>query len=318
MLNRFLALSLWAGLTLFSCGYASAQEYPVKPLRIYTAEPGGSGDFLARLIASGLSASLGQQVIVENRPAGIILAEAVARAAPDGYSLLYFNSTLWILPFLRKTPYDPVKDFSPISFAASTPNVLVGHPTLPVKSVKELIALAKSKPGALNYASTAIGGSTHLAAELFKSMAGVNIVHIPYKGAGIAITDLLAGQVELLFGVTTAVAPHIKSGRLRALAVTSAQPSRLAPGLPTIASAVPGYECVSIFGVFAPARTNQAILNRLGHEINLVLNNADVREKFVNAGAEPVGGSAADLASALRDDMAKWGKVIRDAGIKVE
>ena len=303
------------GLASVSSAYGQ-QDYPNKPIRILTSEAGGAGDVAARMIAQGISGPLGQQVIVDNR--GIIAGEMTAKAPPDGYTLLYYGSTVWLVPFLRDTvPYDPVKDFAPITLANKQAAVLVVHPAVPVNSVKELIELAKAKPGALNYGSGPAGSPNHLQAELFKSMAGVNIVRIPYKGIAPALNDLIAGQLQLMFPSASSVTPHIKSGRMRALAVTSAQPSPMLPGLPSIAgSGLPGYESVFMLGMFAPARTPAAIITRVNQEVVKVLNRADVKEKFFGMGTESVGSTPEAFAAAIREDMTSMGKVIKDAGIR--
>ncbi len=261
------------------CTYG--QAYPHKPIRILASEPGGSLDFTARLVAQGLTANLGQQVIVENRPSGVITGEIVSKAQPDGYTLLSHGSPLWLLPFLQdNVPYDPLRDLSPIALIVTSPNILVVHPSLPVKSVRELIALAKARPGALNYGTTTLGGPSHLSGELFKSMARVKIVAVPYKGAAQSVQDLISGRVELAFPSAAAATAHIKSGRLRALAVTSAQPSALFPGLPSIsASGLPGYESVGKFGMFAPAGTPANIVKRLNQDVVQVINRAEVNAR---------------------------------------
>jgi tripartite-type tricarboxylate transporter receptor subunit TctC len=297
---------------------AMAQNYPTKPVRIVTAEPGASNDFLSRIIAQGISEPLGQQVIVDNR-ASALVAGIVAKSNPDGYTLMVTTGLVWILPFLQSTSYDPVKDFLPVTIATSSPNVVVVHPSVAVNSVKELIALAKAKPGQLNYGSGSTGSASHLAAELFKSMAGINIVRVPYKSAGPAVTALIAGEVQLMVATSTSVAPHIKSGKLRALAVTSAQPSSAFPGLPTVtASGVPGYEASALLGVFAPAKTSTAIINRLNQEIVKAMNRPDMKERLAAAGMDVVGSSPAQSAVIIRNDMALMGKVIKDAGIRAE
>lgn len=298
----------------------SGQPYPSRVVRIVTAEAGGGSDYGARLIAQGLTSSFGQQVIVENRGGGggTVAALAVAKAQPDGYTLLYYSSNVWLMPYLRdNVPYDPVKDFSPITYAVSSPNILAVHPALPVKSVKELIALAKARPGELNYAANAPGSSPHLAGELFKALAKVNIVAVPYKGAASAINDFLGGQVQLMFATPSSVMAHVKSGRLRALAITSAKPSVLLPGIPPIATVgVPGYNSVAAYAVFAPAGTPTALIHRLSQEIVVVLNKADVKEKFSNAGIEVVANSPDEVTAMIKSEMAGMGKVIRDAGIR--
>ena len=291
-------------------------------MRIYTAEAGGGADVVARLIAQGLTASLGHPVIVENQGAasGIVAAQTVAKAPADGYTLLFFGSGIWLLPFLRdNVPYDPLRDFSAVTLADRSPTVLVVTPTLPAKSVAELIALAKAKPGDLNYASGSTGAAPHLAAELFNSLAGVKIVRVNYKGTGPALNDLIAGQVQLMFTTTGTGLAQVKAGRLRALAVTSLEPSVLAPGLPTMAaSGVPGYEAESTHGLLAPANTPAAILDLLNRETVRVLNRGDVREKLLNAGVEALGSTSAAFAASIRADMSKWGKLIKDVGIRAE
>lgn len=295
---------------------ADGQNYPNRVIRIVTTETGGGSDFNARMIAQGLTVSLGQQVIVDNRP-GTLSTEAVARAAPDGYTLLFNGSTVWLLPFLRdNVPYDPVKDLSPVTLATRAPSILVVHPSLPVKTVKELIALAKTRPGEINYAAGVIGAPPHIAGELFKARAGVNIVQVNYKGIGLAFNDVIGGQVQLMFPTAGSVMPHIRSGRLRALAVTTLEPSALVPGLPTVASSVPGYESTAPLAVFAPAKMPAALINRLNQEIVRVLNSSEVKGKFLNVGIEPVGSSPDELAARIKSDMIILGKLIKDAGIR--
>ena len=319
---RCVIATLSAGLMVLHASSGWGQDFPNKRIRILTAEAGGGSDFVTRVIAQGLTANLGQQVIVENRggAGGAIAAETVAKAPADGYTLLLYGSGIWVLPLLRsRVPYDPVADFAPITLAVSTPNILVVHPSLQVRTVKELIGLAKARPKELNYSVGGIGGSTHLAAELFKAMAGVSIVQINYKGTGAALNDLIAGQVHLMFPNAAAAAPHVKSGRLRALAVTSAQASVLTPDLPTVAaSGVPGYESLLMFGVLAPAKTPATLVRRLNEEILRVLKTPDVREKLFNVGVEIVGSSPDELAVAMKSEIARLGKVIRDAGIRDE
>ena len=295
---------------------ASGQDYPNKPIRIFTGNIGGGSDFTTRIIAPGVSERLGQQVIVDNRVAQIAI-ESVAKAPPDGYTLLLIGSPLWVLPFLQSNlAYDPVRDFLPISLADSAPSVVVIHPSLPVKSIKELIALAKVRPGELNFASGSAGSSSFLAGELFKSMAGVNIQGIAYKSTGPALIDLLGGHVQLAFSSAGPVAPHAKAGRLRALAVTSLAPSPLAPGLPTVSATVPGYEAVGVAGVFAPVKTPAAIIGRLNRELVQVLSQPDVKEKLFNSGVEAVSSSPDQLAAIVKSDSSKLGKMVKDLGIR--
>jgi tripartite-type tricarboxylate transporter receptor subunit TctC len=311
-----LALGVIAG-----AGAAFGQNYPSKPIRLVTAEPGGGNDLAARLIVQGLGGSLGQPMIVDNRggAGGIIAADIVAKAQPDGYTLLLYANNIWIIPLLQSAPFDVLRDFAPITWAATSPNIMVVHPALPVKSVADLIAHARARPGELNYGSGGNGSSTHLAMELLKSMAGVDIVRVPFKGNAPALNALFAGEVHLMIATTGTVAPHLKSGRLRALAVSSAQPSPLAPGLPTIAaSGLPGYESIQIYGVFAPSRAATAIVKRLNEEIVRVLGRADVKEKFLAAGVEPVGSTPQQLAATIKSEIVRISKVIKDAGIRGE
>ena len=299
---------------------AHAQSYPTKPLKFVTSEVGGGSDFVARLIASGLASGLGQPIVVDNRAGGVIPGEVVTRAPADGYTLLVYGGAFWLAPLLQdKMPYDVVRDFTPIILLATSPNILVVNPSMPVRSVSELIALAKRKPGELNYSAAGIASSGNLAAELFNAMAAVNIVRINYKGTGAAVNDLISGQVQLSFANAAAGMMHVRAGRLRAIAVTSAQPTALAPGLPTVTSSgLPGYEAVSILGIFAPARTPAPILNRLNQEMVRVLTSADVKDKLFTAGSEVVASTPEQLAATVTSEMARMGKVLRDAGIREE
>ena len=316
MLNLHLVVWMFfVGVMAIGADVVFAQDYPGKPIRIITSGVGGNSDFDARQIAQEISGPLGQPVIVDNRTS-MLAAELVAKAPPDGYNL-HVSSTLWIAPLLQKTPYE-MSDFSPISMIETQANIVIVHPSLPVKSIKELIALAKARPGALNYGSGATGGSTHLGVELFKSMAGVNIVRIQYKGSGPVIPALIGGEVQLTIQDVGNVVPQMKSGKVRALAVTSAEPSALAPGLPTVAaSGLPGFEAIGQTGIFAPAKTPAAIIKRLNQEIVRFLNRADVKERFLAFGEEVVASSPEQLAATIKSDVAKWGKLIKDAGIKV-
>ena len=297
-------------------GLAAAQRYPVKPVRILTVVPGGTPDLISRLISQGITSSLGQPVVVDNR-AGIVGIEIAAKAPADGYTLAVNGQNLWILPFLQSNlPYDPVRDFAPVSLVTRAPNVLVVHPSVPARSVEELIALAKSKPGELNYGTGGVGSSNHLSAELFKAMSGVNLVLINYKGTGPSITGLLGGEVQVMFAGLGPAAPHIKSGKLRALAVTTAQPSALTPGLPPVATFLPGYESVVLTGMFAPVKTPPAIIDRLNQEIVQLLALPEVRERLANLGIEPVGSSPAEFATKIKSEMSSMGKLIKDADLR--
>ena len=311
------ALAAW--LLLTCCGTFAA-AFPDKPIRIVTADAGGGSDVIARLIGVGLTASWGQQIVVDNRGGGTIAGEIVSRAPADGYTLLYYGGTLWILPLMRKSvPYDTLRDFAPVTLAVATPAVLVVHPSVAVKNVRELIALARAKPGPLNYASAAVGTATHLSAELFKSMAGVDIVRIPYKGTGAALNDLLGGQTQLMFAVAASVVAHVKAGRLRGLGVTTPQPLAALPDLPAIAQAgLPGYEAVQHSGLFAPAKTPPAVIDTLYREIARVLGQSETRERLTSLGVDVVAGSPAAFAAKMRSEIEIMGKVIRDAGIRAD
>ena len=299
-------------------GLAYGQKYPVKPIRIFCSEVGGANDFAARLIAQGITGPLGQQVLVENRPQ-LIAAEIVAKTPPDGYTLMLGSGTFTFSPLLRETQYDPIRDFAPITLATSAPALLVVHPSLPVKTVKELIALAKAKPGELNYGSGASGGAAHLSGELLKSRARITIVRIPYKGDGPAMTGTISGEVQVMFPTASSVLPHMKSNRLRALAVASPQPSVLLPGMPTVASAgLPGFESGTLVGILTPVKTPQAIISRLNQEIVQVLNRADVKEKFLSMGVETIASTPEYLAATMKAEIARLSKVIREAGIRAD
>ena len=312
--RRFFAWLIPVGMMALGAGSVSCQTYPARPIRIVTAPAGGGNDFMARVIAQGLSGSLGQQLVVDNRPA-VVVGELVAKAPADGYTLLVIGSVLWLTPFLQENaPFDPVKDFSPVSLTARSLNILVVHPSVAADSVRELIALARSKPGQLNYATGATGSSNHLAAELFKSMASLDLVRIPYKGAGPAVSDLVSGQVQLMFPTTAAGLPHVRAGRLRALGVTSLRTSALAPGLPPVAeSGLPGYESVVMYAMFAPAKTPAPIVKRLHMELAQFLRTAAATERLFNAGIEAVAAPPAELAVAMRSEMTRMGKLIQDA-----
>lgn len=321
MLNS-MAYSGVAALIVISAGNAYAQTFPSKPIRLITAEAGGGVDLISRLIAQGAGANLNQQILVDNRggAGGAIAGEAVARASADGYTLLLYGSAIWLAPFLRgNVPYDPVRDFSSITLAARAPNIIVIHPSLPARSVRELIALARTRPGELNYASASAGSSSHLAPELFKSLAGVNIVRIAYKGTGPALGDVLNGQVHMMIPNAASVAPQVKSGKLRGLAVTSPLPSALFPGLPTVAaSGLPGFESGTIAGMFAPAKTASSVISRLNQEIVRALSQPDLKERLFTAGAEAVGSTPEQLSATVLSEMTRFGKIIRDAGIRDE
>jgi tripartite-type tricarboxylate transporter receptor subunit TctC len=303
---------------------AHAQVYPAKPIRMIVAyPPGGGTDIVGRMVAQKLGESLGHSVVVENRggASGNIGTELAARAAPDGYTILMGNvaPNAINVSLFKNLPFDPVTDLAPVSLVASTPNILVVHPSTPARSVKELIALAKAKPGALNFASAGVGSSSHLAGELFHILAGADIVHVPYKGAGPAMVDVLSGQIQLYFATMPAAMPHVKSGKLAPLAVTSARRSLALPDLPTIAEAgVPAYEASTWYGVLAPAHTPSAVVARLHREIVRILADAALRERLTDQGFEPVGNSPEEFGAYIKSEILKWGKVVRDAGIRPE
>lgn len=314
---RFLVPAITVGLMSFGAKQALAQDYPNKPIRIVTAAAGGGSDFTARQIAQGISGPLGQPVFVDNRTA-LQASEAGAKAPPDGYTLLVAGGVLWTTPLLQKTPYD-LSDFAPLSQLIREVSIVAVHPSVPAKSVKELIALAKARPGELNYGSGATGGLTHLAMELFNSMAGIKTVRVAYKGIAPTMTALMSGEVQLTINDAGVIAPQAKAGKLRALAVTSAGPTALAPGLPAMAaSGLPGYEATGMTGILAPAKTPAAIMNRLNQEIVRVVNRADVKERFLNSGAEVVGSSPEQFAATIKEEVTKWGRVIKDSGIRID
>ena len=313
------ATLLLAALSTLMAGALCAQGYPNRPVRLVTAAAGGGNDFAARIIAQGLTESLGQPVIVDNRGGAHVPANVVAKAAPDGHTLLVQNNTIWVAPLLEKTAYDHFRELTPITLTARAPNVLVVHPSLPVGSVQELIAAAKAAPGTINYASGVVGSSNYIAAELFKAMAGVDLMRIGYKGSGPALIDVMAGQVKVMFATTTSSTGHIKTGKLKALGITSAQPSPLAPGVPTITSSgVPGYVAESIYGVWAPAKTPAAILNTLNQEIVKVLTTPQNRDRFVSTGAEVVASTPQVFAAEIKAESTRLDKVFKGAGIKAE
>ena len=297
-----------------------AQEYPNRLIRVVASEAGGSGDVLARVVAQGLSSSLGKAVVVENRAGAVVAGETVAKAPADGYTLLLYGNTFWLLPLMRaNVSYDPLRDFAPITLAVTAVNMLTVRPSVAVNSVRELIALAKARPGELNYSSAAAGSVNHLAGELFKSMAGVDIVRVPYKGPASAMNAVLAGEVQMMFPSVSSAMPHMKSGRLKGMAVTSAKSSALASDIPTMAAVgLPGYEMVASFGVFAPAGTPSAIISRLNNEIVRLVNQPQIKERFISAGMEAEGTSPENFNATMKGEIARLGKVIKDAGIRDE
>jgi len=311
-------------LLMLAAGSISAADYPVRPIRFVLGfAPGGASDTMARTVATRLSEGLGQPVVVDNRAGagGNIAAEIVARSAPDGYTMLLGNNGILAInvSLYPKIGFDPVKDFAPVVLIASQPNILVVNPSVPANSVKELVALAKSKPGQLNYASPGAGTTGHLAADLFKSMAGVNFVVVPFKGGGPAVLAVLTGECQFIFATALSVQPQIKAGKVRALAVTTARRSPSFPELPTVAEAgVPGFDAITWHGVVVPARTPQAVIARLNREFNKLLQTADMRERLMTLGSDIIGGEPKQLTDLMRVEIPRWAKVIRESGARPE
>jgi tripartite-type tricarboxylate transporter receptor subunit TctC len=299
-----------------------AADYPVRPIRVVVPYPPGAfNDQLARIFAQRLQQSWGQPMVVDNRPGGgsVIGTDLVAKAAPDGYTLLINSFAFAVNPSLQaKLNYDSERDFAPLILAATTPNLLVVNAQSPIRSVKEFIALARAQPGTLTYASAGNGASNHLCMELLKSMTGIDLIHVPYKGSVPAVTDLLGGQVQIMFDNTPNVAQHIKTGKLRALATTSAKRGALLPDLPTVAETVPGFEVSVWFGVMVPAATPKDIVGKLNTEMNLILKSPDVVATFEREGVEAAGGTPSQFASFIRAQTVQWSKVIKSAGIRLE
>jgi tripartite-type tricarboxylate transporter receptor subunit TctC len=324
MKSKRFACGLAGAMLVAAGGTACAQSYPERPIRLVVPfPPGGGSDIVGRTIAQKLGDVLGQQIIVDNRggAGGNIGTDIVAKAVPDGYTLVMALSGPFSIngSLLGKLPFDPLRDFALITLAGATPNLLVAHPTLPAQSVKDLIALAKSSPGKINFASSGLGTPAQLAGELFNTMAGVKLVHVPYKGAAPALTDLLAGQVQLMFSTMPPALPHAKAGKLRAIAVTSAKRSLTTPELPTIAEGgLPGFEAITWYGMAAPAGTPPAIVGRLNAEVVKLLHLPDVRERLLATGTEAAGTSPAEFAAYIKSEIVKWAKVIKESGARAE
>ncbi len=311
--------SLGAALAPAQAAAADADKYPSRIVRLtvgFTA--GGAVDVSARLIAQRMTEALGQQVIVENRPGadGIVAGDYVAKAAPDGHTLAYVSAGHTMNPsFRRNLPYHPLQSFAPVALVATGTQVLVVNPSLPVRNVKELVALARTRPGQINFASAGAGGPTHLAAELLKSMAGINLVHVPYKGGGLAINDVIAGQVEMTFIGAPVALPHVRSGRLRLLAVTTGKRMSTLPDVPTVAeSGYPGYDVNASYSVLAPAATPASIVGRLSAELAKIVRLPEIKERFSNLGIEPVGSTPDQLASFMQTELGKWAKLAKALG----
>jgi len=300
----------------------SARDYPDRPIRLVVGfPPGGAADILGRIAAQQLTDALGQQVVVDNRggAGGLIATEIAAKGAPDGYTLLFTSIPHVINPHLyRKVSYDAIRDFTPVVQFVAVPLMMASHASLPASSVKELIAYARAHPGQINYASAGSGSSSHLAMELFKTMAGVNLVHIPYKGTGPLTTDLMSGQVKLTIASAVPLAPPVKAGRLRGLAVTSPTRSAAFPDLPAVAESVPGYEVVNWFGILAPAGTPKAVVARINAELNKALQSPGLVRILNARGADAAGGTPEAYAKVIRADFAKWAQVVRESGARVD
>ena len=322
--NKTFSMLLLAGGVALPLAAGAQGAYPTKPVRFVIAfTPGGPSDILTRLVGGKLAESMGQPFIYDNRPGagGNIAGEITAKSPPDGYTLLMGNNSILATnaALYKNMAFDPVKDLAPVALLASQPNILVVHPSLPVKSVKELVTLAKARPGQLNYASSGSGAAAHLAAELFQSMTGTKMVHIPYKGAGPALIDTLAGQCQLMFATSLSVASYIRSEKVRALAVSTAKRSQSFANLPTIAEAgVPGFDAATWHGVVAPAGTPPAVITRLNSEINKLMQAPDMRERLTSQGAEIIGGTPQSFAAYIQAEIPKWTKVIRDSGARSE
>lgn len=309
---------------LIMASAAPAQTYPIRPIRwVVTYPPGGPTDVVARAIGAKLTEAWGQQIVIDNRAGagGVIGTDIAAKAVPDGYTLLFGTSAgLTINPALNsKLPYDAVKDFAPVSLLVLNPQILVVHPAVPVNSVKELVALAKARPGQLNYASVGLGSPNHMGMELLKALTGIDIVHVPYKGTGPAITDLLGGQVQVMFNSMPSVIPLVASGKLKGLAVGSVQRSPAVPDIPTVAEAgVPGFENVTWYGMFAPAKTPHDIIVKLNKQVVQILASPEMAQRLASQGAEPRSSTPEELTKFMRVESERWKKVIKTAGIKVE
>lgn len=313
-------ITVFAGMA----GMAAAQPYPAKPIRIIVPlAPGGGNDTIARLIGARIQGPLGQSIVIENRPGagGLVGAEAAAKAPADGYTLLLGNfAQLAIIPNVQpKMPYSPTKDFAPVSLIASAPLLVVVHPSLPVRSIKQLVALAKAQPGRLNYASNGVGSTTHYATELFKMMTKTRMEHVPYKGLSLAMVDLVSGRVDLMFSSAVAMLPHVKEKKLRAIAMTGSKRSPAIPDVPTVAEAgVPDYEAGSWYGILAPAGTPRPIVERLNREIVAVVKSKDFQSKLNEEAVIPIGGTPEEFAKHIEKELARAAKVIRESGAKFD
>lgn len=316
----------WAVAFTAACGLAAApafaQDYPTRPIRLIVPyPPGGAADNIARVLAPKLLETFGQQFVIDNRSgaSGIIGADIVAKSTPDGYTLLHDASAYVVNPALRKTPFDPIKDLAPVAMLMRSPNIIVAHPSVPISTVRDLIDLAKAQPGRITFASSGFGSAPHMAGELFQHMTKVRMLHVPYKGGGLAYADLLGGQVQLFFGSVASALPHVQGGKLKGVALTSAQRSRSAPQFPTIAeSGVPGFEIYEWNALYAPAATLPAIVARLNSVYNKIIAHADVQQRYFQMGAEAVPMTPRELSAYVRGEIARWARTVAETGIKAE
>jgi tripartite-type tricarboxylate transporter receptor subunit TctC len=317
-----LLLAAWLGTSVYQAEALGADAYPQRAIRLIVPyPPGGAGDIVGRMLGSKLGDAMGQQIVVDNRPGGgqLIATQLAAKAAPDGYTLFLASATHGINPgLLKKLPYDSIKDFAAITLVADSPLIFIAHPSLGVSSIKDLIAQAKSRPGRINYASSGPGTGGHLSVELLKWMTGIDLTHVPYKGAGPALTDLIGGQVHMMCTSPLPALPHVKSGRLVALAMTSRARSRAAPDIPTVAETVPGYESTLWYALLAPANTPPAVISRLHAETVKILKLPGVTEQLLAQGADPIGNNPQELTKFLHTEIERWTKVIQQANIRAD
>lgn len=320
---KALSAAIAASCAIFVAHDAHAQQYPTKPVRlIVPLAPGGGNDTIARLIGQKISPTLGQQVVVDNRAGagGLIAAELVSKSPPDGYTLLLGNvAVMTIIPnSQKKVPYDSLKDFQPVSLIASAPLLVVVHPSLPVSSIKQLIALAKAKPNQINYASNGVGSSTHLATEMFAMMADVKMTHVPYKGTAPALQDLIGGQIQVMMDTPSSMLPHVRGGKIKVLGMASEKRIAAAPDIPTLTETGVPVVGGTWVGWLAPAGTPKAAVDKLSGDIQAIFKRQDIRDRLIQMGIDPVGNSPAEFDKFLREEVAKWGKVIKQAGVRIE
>jgi len=325
-MNNYLRYMMFSGMTMLMLNAVVppswAQDYPSRPIRlILPYPPGGAADNTARILAPRMGEALGQQIVIDNRSGatGVIGADIVAKSVPDGYTLLHDASAFAVNPALRKLPFDPLRDFTPVAMMMRAPNMLVAHPSVPIATPRDLIDLAKAQPGRITFASAGFGSAPHMAGELFQYMTKVSLLHVPYKGGGLAYADLLGGQVQLFFGSVASALPHVQANKLKAIALTVLKRSRSAPQIPTLAeSGVPGFEVYEWNALYAPAATAPAIVSRLNTVMNKLLDTPDVQQRFFQLGAEAAPATPAELGRYVRSEIAKWAKTVKEMGIKGE